>query len=80
MTRAKDHLDLVVPQRFFVRQQRDDGNHHMYAARTRFIEDSILNLFKRIAWPGATASGDNTASPQREPINIGERLRQRWSS
>ena len=37
MTRAKDHLDLIMPQRFFAHQQKSNGDRHMYAARTRFI-------------------------------------------
>jgi hypothetical protein len=37
MTRAKDHLHLIVPQRFFARQQHGGGDRHMYASRTRFI-------------------------------------------
>ena len=37
MTRAKDSLNLLVPQRFYVTQQRAYGDRHLYAARTRFI-------------------------------------------
>ena len=36
MTRAKDHLHLIVPQRFYFHQQQKRGSHYMYAARTRF--------------------------------------------
>src|SRR5512135_1829770 len=37
MTRAKEHLQIVVPQRFFVSQQSQFGDRHVYAGRTRFI-------------------------------------------
>jgi DNA helicase-2/ATP-dependent DNA helicase PcrA len=37
MTRAKDQLVLVVPQRFYTHQQAKRGDRHLYAARTRFI-------------------------------------------
>src|SRR5262245_15286820 len=37
MTRAKDHLHLLLPQRFFAHQQRGNGDRHMYTSRTRFI-------------------------------------------
>jgi DNA helicase-2/ATP-dependent DNA helicase PcrA len=37
MTRAKDHLDLILPQRFFAHQQKSSGDRHMYTSRTRFI-------------------------------------------
>src|SRR6516225_6819666 len=37
MTRAKDNLHLIVPQRFFAHSQQSNGDRHMYASRTRFI-------------------------------------------
>src|SRR4051794_5063429 len=37
MTRAKDNLHLVVPQRFFTHGQSIQGDRHVYASRTRFI-------------------------------------------
>src|SRR2546429_3167989 len=51
MTRAKDDLHLVVPQRFFVHGQRAQGDRHLYASRTRFIPEKLLGLFERTAWP-----------------------------
>ena len=51
MTRAKDDLHLVVPQRFFVHGQHAQGDRHLYASRTRFIPEKLLGLFERTAWP-----------------------------
>jgi DNA helicase-2/ATP-dependent DNA helicase PcrA len=47
MTRAKDDLHLMVPQRFFTHGQNARGDRHVYASRTRFIPDRILNLFEK---------------------------------
>ena len=55
MTRAKDHLHLVVPQRFFTHQQSATGDRHVYASRTRFIPSALLKLFERVSWPVAVA-------------------------
>lgn len=79
MTRAKDHLRLVVPQRFYSHQQRSGGDHHMYAARSRFIEASMLKHFEGVTWPVVTASMDGRPQPNREPVNIGKRLRGMWN-
>jgi DNA helicase-2/ATP-dependent DNA helicase PcrA len=79
MTRAKDHLHLIVPQRFFAHQQRSTGDRHMYAARTRFIPSALLDRFTSSAWPVATASAAAGASPRREPVDIGARLRRMWT-
>src|SRR6202034_1937392 len=46
MTRARDDLHLVVPQRFFTHGQNAHGDRHVYAARTRFIPDELLGLFE----------------------------------
>jgi DNA helicase-2/ATP-dependent DNA helicase PcrA len=78
MTRAKDHLHLMVPQRFFAYQQRSNGDRHMYAARTRFIPDSILHCFESCAWPLA-AQANIPSKSERNPVNIGAQLRRMWS-
>jgi len=77
MTRAKDHLHLVVPQRFFAHQQRGGGDRHMYAACTRFIPAAIRQHFESRAWPLAGATDARAAMP-REPVDIGARLRRMW--
>src|SRR5262249_32272220 len=78
MTRAKDHLFLIVPQRFYSHQQQSRGSHHMYAARTRFIEPSMLPLFANAAWPTVIASEENKSKLHKERVDIGMRLRARW--
>jgi DNA helicase II / ATP-dependent DNA helicase PcrA len=45
MTRAKDHLDLVVPQQIFKYQQGNE-NPNIYASRSRFIPKSIGDAFE----------------------------------
>ncbi|MGA7181039.1 MAG: ATP-dependent helicase [Thiobacillaceae bacterium] len=55
MTRARDHLQIIVPQRFFVSQQAQFGDRHVYAGRTRFIPGSLLHLFETRFWPEAQA-------------------------
>jgi DNA helicase-2/ATP-dependent DNA helicase PcrA len=77
MTRAKDHLHLVVPQRFFAHQQRGGGDRHMYASCTRFIPAAIRQHFESRAWPLAGATDSRAAMP-REPVDIGARLRRMW--
>ena len=78
MTRAKDHLHLVVPQRFFVQQQRGNGDRHMYAVRTRFIPGGIIGNFDACAWPNAARPAPSGANALTKPVNIGARLRAKW--
>jgi DNA helicase-2/ATP-dependent DNA helicase PcrA len=78
MTRAKDHLHLILPQRFFAYQQKSGGDRHMYAARTRFIPDSILHYFESCACPVA-AQPNVSDNSERDPVNIGAQLRRMWS-
>jgi DNA helicase-2/ATP-dependent DNA helicase PcrA len=55
MTRAKDDLHLIVPQRFFTHGQNAQGNRHLYTSRTRFIPDG-LGQRKTISWPRTTTT------------------------
>ncbi|MFZ0150563.1 MAG: ATP-dependent helicase [Xanthobacteraceae bacterium] len=78
MTRAKDHLHLVIPQRFFVHQQRQGGDRHMYAARTRFIPNAILDRFEQFAWPPAGRESTYSTTTPPKAVNIGTRVKQMW--
>jgi len=79
MTRAKDDLHLLVPQRFFTHGQHAQGDRHVYASRTRFIPDRLLGLFEKTAWPLAAA--DAAARPpasQKPRIDVRARMRGMW--
>ena len=77
MTRAKDQLHLMVPQRFFVHQQRSHGDRHVYAQRTRFIPPALLKLFEVCAWPPA-ASDKSSAKPAAGSADVRGKLRRMW--
>jgi DNA helicase-2/ATP-dependent DNA helicase PcrA len=77
MTRARDQLDLVVPQRFYVHHQARQGDRHVYASRTRFIPNSILSLFDRRAWPAARREAPRPAASGVR-VDIGARMRGMW--
>jgi DNA helicase-2/ATP-dependent DNA helicase PcrA len=80
MTRAKDRLDLVLPQRFFTHGQRSLGDRHVYAGRTRFIPKSLLPLFEATAWPVVCNATSGASSPAPEArLDLGARLREMWS-
>ncbi|MGA1800641.1 ATP-dependent helicase [Rhizobium sp. HT1-10] len=78
MTRAKDNLDLVLPQRFFVHGQNAQGDRHVYANRTRFIPATLLQFFEVCGWP--TARSDSPAAQQARQIrvDVGARMRGMW--
>jgi DNA helicase-2/ATP-dependent DNA helicase PcrA len=67
MTRAKDQLHLMVPRQFFTHGQPSTGDRHVYAQRTRFILNSVLDQLKSRSWspPKSMSEGDG---PAREPL------------
>jgi DNA helicase-2/ATP-dependent DNA helicase PcrA len=77
MTRAKDDLHLVIPQRFFTHGQRAQGDRHVYASRTRFIPDRLLGLFERATWPTSASAAAHGPSQGRK-IDVGARMRDMW--
>lgn len=77
MTRAKDSLNLVVPQRFFTHGQTSTGDRHVYASRTRFIPNSLLAYFERTSWPLAIAPQE-TGAQRQVRLDVGARMRGMW--
>ena len=49
MTRARHHLHLLVPQRFYVTQQSACGDRHVYGAISRFLPVGVRDLFDQVA-------------------------------
>jgi DNA helicase II / ATP-dependent DNA helicase PcrA len=79
MTRAKDSLSLWVPQRFHVSQQRQWGDRHMYALRSRFIPDHLLHHFELVTPQSGAQSltvGDKNPAPL---LDLAKALRSGWS-
>jgi DNA helicase II / ATP-dependent DNA helicase PcrA len=78
MTRAKDELHIMLPQRFFVHGQPAQGDRHVYASRTRFIPKGLLALFERTSWPLVEAMPAAPGPAQPPRVDVGERLRGMW--
>ncbi|MGW6778751.1 ATP-dependent helicase [Brucella pseudogrignonensis] len=77
MTRARDHLSLITPQRFFTYGQNTQGDRHVYASRTRFIPKFLLPLFELTSWPKlSAAAGERSKGPVR--VDVGARMRGMW--
>uniref|UniRef100_UPI0032B14D4E ATP-dependent helicase n=1 Tax=uncultured Aquincola sp. TaxID=886556 RepID=UPI0032B14D4E len=78
MTRAKQHLDLLVPQRFYVTEQVKHGDRHVYASLSRFIPEALAaRHFDRLTpLASASAVAAPLALPQR--VDLGGRLAGRW--
>jgi DNA helicase II / ATP-dependent DNA helicase PcrA len=77
MTRARDHLALVTPQRFFTHGQNPQGDRHVYAARTRFIPAMLLQFFEVTTWPMVSAA-KSERSAQQIRVDVAERMRAMW--
>lgn len=77
MTRARDSLHIVTPQRFFVHGQAARGDRHVYASRTRFITAAMLDRFSHVSWPppGATSGAAHRPGVQ---VDLKARMRGMW--
>ena len=78
MTRAKDQLDLVVPQRFYVSQQAGLGDRHVYGSRTRFIPNALLAYFEQTSWPAPEHAGGGTPQSHQAALDLAARMRVMW--
>ena len=75
MTRAKDDLHLVVPQRVFTHGQNAQGDRHVHASRTRFIPDELLGLFEGTVWPSILAGSTPRDPSHGVRIDVAARMR-----
>ncbi len=78
MSRARDHLCLVQPLRFYAREQHRHGARHVYAPRTRFLPDAILDVFERRAHAGGEPCNDTPTPPEAPRIDAAARVRAMW--
>ncbi|MCS0598472.1 ATP-dependent helicase [Massilia agri] len=78
MTRAREHLHLVLPNRFFIKQQASTGDRHVYAARTRFITPAMLKHFEETAWLDAESRHLRKPVPESIRMMVRDRARSAW--
>jgi DNA helicase-2/ATP-dependent DNA helicase PcrA len=78
MTRARDSLHLVVPQRFFTHGQSVQGDRHVYASRTRFIPAALTRHFECVTWPPATPVAGARRDKTEVRIDVGAKTRSMW--
>jgi DNA helicase-2/ATP-dependent DNA helicase PcrA len=78
MTRAREQLHLVLPNRFFIKQQAQMGDRHVYAQRTRFISPAMLKHFEECSWVNAETPHSRKPMPQEVRMLVRERARNVW--
>ncbi len=78
MTRAREHLHLLVPHRFYVTQQAARGDRHLYAIRSRFIPDALAKQFETVIWPPERPETPGAAHRGPASIQVRERARSSW--
>jgi DNA helicase II / ATP-dependent DNA helicase PcrA len=79
MTRARDELDILVPQRFHVTQQPGAGDRHVYALRSRFLPDCVLDRFERVSWPTADPEDALAQAKGATVVDLASRARAMWA-
>jgi len=79
MTRARHHLHLLVPQRFYVTQQAAYGDRHVYASISRFLPESIRDRFEHVAPAAPDAAMQLSPALPVDACDRGARLRSAWS-
>jgi DNA helicase-2/ATP-dependent DNA helicase PcrA len=78
MTRAKDHLALMLPQRFYTRQQSEAGDRHVYASRSRFLTNAVCRLLEHETWPIAPMASMQAPVSRGATVDLGARFRATW--
>jgi len=77
MTRARDTLHLIEPQRYYVTQQARFGDGYVHGARSRFLTPAVARCLQRAGPPPAAAAAAS-ATPARAAIDVAAKLRGMW--
>jgi len=78
MTRAKDHLRVMVPQRFYVHQQSAHGDRYVHASRSRFLSDTVAQRCACMSWPQIGEGVPTRAAQPTSKVDIAARVRAAW--
>jgi DNA helicase-2/ATP-dependent DNA helicase PcrA len=78
MTRARDELHLIEPLRYYVTQQAAGGDRHVYGARSRFLNDSVLATLDRVGWPNEADAEVSLPQASAVRVDVASRLRDLW--
>jgi DNA helicase-2/ATP-dependent DNA helicase PcrA len=84
LTRARDRLHLIEPQRYFITQQPRFGDAHVRGARSRFLSSAVLAHFDLVCHDGVSgapspADGAVGNSQGTAPaVDVASRLRAMW--
>lgn len=78
MTRARDQLDIIVPQRFHIGHQSGLGDRHVYANRSRFLPAATLPHFEQLSWPAPGTSCAAALPPGGGAIDLAAQMRAMW--
>jgi DNA helicase-2/ATP-dependent DNA helicase PcrA len=79
MTRARDDLTLLLPQRFYVHRQGANGDRHVYAARSRFLTEEICAHFNPETWQPRSGAGAKTRPSSSVKVDLRAGLREAWA-
>ena len=78
MTRARQHLHLVHPSRFFRTHQHRYGDDYVLAMRSRFIPDIILDRFERRAHSRSNQPSASKPDAQIR-VDVAAKMREIWN-
>jgi ATP-dependent DNA helicase UvrD/PcrA len=78
MTRARDELTLLVPQRFYVHQQRSLGDRYVQASRSRFLPEALACHFVQETWPVTPPASAALVAAAAPSLDLPARMRAAW--
>lgn len=76
ITRAKQSLRLIAPLKFYVTEQARYGDRHVYGARSRFLDDDVLDTLQPVFFGHSTKS--RLASSSDHKVDAAAAMRSMW--
>jgi DNA helicase-2/ATP-dependent DNA helicase PcrA len=79
LTRARRHLQVLVPQRFYVSGQSGTGDRHVYGTLSRFLPQAVTTLFEQCVPDKADPATTGASRMPTATFDVAARLRGQWA-
>jgi DNA helicase-2/ATP-dependent DNA helicase PcrA len=78
MTRARNHLLLLAPLKFYLTNQPKNAAAHVYGGRSRFMTEKVLKCFEAVAFQGSSLAEESLPEGAAAALDVKARLKEMW--
>jgi DNA helicase-2/ATP-dependent DNA helicase PcrA len=79
MTRAKEELHLIQPLKYWVPQQQQHGDKHVFGSKSRFLTESVMTNLEATTYPRKQPTANEQLVGQKALTDIRKSILSSWA-